>query len=527
MAKKSTKKSAAAADSKGSKGASRLEPTTGAKWAQDQHAAAAEIRESDAALYGGGLTTVASLLKSGSREARTRQEIYDKWAQMEADPICSAGIKLLVTAALGGHETTGDIVFLEQRPGFDGAQQQDLVKAVRDDLADELNRIAYPVSYLAAVFGDAYARLYSDNRGVQDIYIEELVRPALVQPFDRGTTTVGYAVYTGERNFERLDATQMARMKLPRTQWVPQYGVVEKAMRLAISQDDLQAIPLMPAMAGGSLLYPAEGPYDNLAATLLGLVGQRWLDSIDEQMVSVNLSGMGKVMQDRFLTSITDMLKRSKSLAEQAVAGGRPVMERIRHVIPIWDEKQVTTLSTPNGNGRANSLSIDDVMMHARLLAGAIGVDLSMIGFADQLSGGLGEGGFFRVSAQAAESARIIRVALARMINHIIDIHTLKRYGVVYPPSARPWKVSFYGSISALEAERQKTLSDGMTMGMSLVQAMQGLKDLGADVNIMRAFLTDVMQLDEEQASLYAKVVEAKPPDGGAAGGEGAPDGAV
>ena len=40
-------------------------------------------------------------------------------------------------------------------------------------------------------------------------------------------------------------------------------------------------------------------------------------------------------------------------------------------------------------------MSIDDIMLHAKLLAGALGVDLSMLGFADTLAGGLGEGGFF------------------------------------------------------------------------------------------------------------------------------------
>jgi hypothetical protein len=54
--------------------------------------------------------------------------------------------------------------------------------------------------------------------------------------------------------------------------------------------------------------------------------------------------------------------------------------------------------------GRAATISIEDVMLHARMLAGALGVDLSMLVFADQLSGGAWRGGFFRVSAQAADA---------------------------------------------------------------------------------------------------------------------------
>ncbi|MCY1526951.1 hypothetical protein D9M68_619970 [compost metagenome] len=349
-----------------------------------------------------------------------------------------------------------------------------------------------------------------------DLYVDELVRPPLVQAFERGSRTVGFAVYTGEKNFQRLDCTQMARMKMPRTQWVPQHGVFEKSLRLALEEDDVDALPLMPSMAGGSLIYSAEEPYRNLAASLLGLVGQRWMDSIDEQMLTVNLNDMSQAMQKKFIDSITKMLKRSKEVAEEAVKGGRPIMERIRHVIPVFGEKQLTTVQPANGGqpGRAGSITIEDVMLHARLLAGAIGVDLSMIGFADQMSGGLGEGGFFRTSAQAAERARVIRVALAESFNQIIDIHTLRRYGVVFAPSERPWNINFYGSISALEAEKQRTRSEGMGVGLMLAQAMQAMKDMGASKEVMIRFLVDIMMLDEEQAKLYAQVVDVVPPGG-------------
>ena len=160
------------------------------------------------------------------------------------------------------------------------------------DLGPIFDRVAFQMAYAGAAFGDSYARIYMDARGVVDLYTDEMVRPQLVQPFERGSRTVGYAVYVGERNFERLDVSQLARLKMPRTQWVPQHGVVEKALRLALTENDVDALPVMPSMAGGSLLYNAEEAYDNLTASLLGLVGQRWMDSIDEQMVAVNLESM-------------------------------------------------------------------------------------------------------------------------------------------------------------------------------------------------------------------------------------------
>ncbi|MGL5290127.1 MAG: hypothetical protein ACRC9N_11730 [Aeromonas sp.] len=482
-------------------------------------ASVSDITQTDTMLYGAGMTTVASLMSSGNRKARTRQAIYDQWSQMEADPICSSALTLLTTAALGGHETSGELVFIERRPGkCDDEKTQQLVSELGNDLLPIFNDAAFNLGYLAAAFGDAYARVYSEKGvGVVDLYTGELVRPPLVQPFERGSRTVGFAVCTGPKNFQRLDKGQMARVKMPRSQWVPQHGVYEKSIKLALEQNDIQALPLMPSMAGGSLLYSAEDPYNNLSASLLGLVGQRWIDSIDEQMLTVNLNEMSKDQQKRFLESIKSMLSKSKEVAESAAKGGRPILERIRHIIPVFGDKQLTSMQAPNGgqSGRSANISIDDIMLHARLTAGAIGVDLSMLGFADQLSGGLGDGGFFRTSAQVAERARVIRVALADFFNQVIDIHTLNRYGVVFPPADRPWTINFYGSISALEAEKQRTRADGMNAGLMLVQGMQQLKELGADKEMMVSFLSKVMALDEDQAEQYATNLARPAPNDG------------
>lgn len=498
---------------------------TGAlKWAKSFLSPAKEITQGTSLMYGSSPVTVASLLQSGRRGARMRREIYERWSYMEGDAIVASALSLLVTSALGGNETSGDLVFIEAKADTKGDKQKSkMVDEIRRDISRLLNRVAYQVAYTGAAYGDAYARIYTNETGVVDLYTDELVRPQLVQPYERGSRTVGFAVYTGEKAFERLDISQMARMKMPRIQWVPQQGVIEKSIKLALTEDNIDALPIMPSMAGGSLLSQAEEAYDNLNASLLGLVGQRWMDSIDEQMLQVNLQQMTDEQQDKFITSIATMLQSSKARAEKAVKDGRPVMERIRHIIPVFGDKQLTTVSSANGGstGRTSTITIEDVMMHARLLSGAIGVDLSMIGFADQMAGGLGEGGWFRTSAQVAERARVIRVSLEDFFNAVIDIHTMKRYGVVFDAGERPWEIQFYGSISALEAERQRTRSDAMNSGLLLAQGIQLMKDMGANKKIMKLFLTKTMLVDEEEANVYAQIVEmpSRGDEGGMGGG--------
>lgn len=497
------------------------------RWTSEFIAPAEQITQSDSYMFGSGGTTVASLISGSKKQPRTREALYSKFRYMESDPIISSALRLIATAALGGHETTGDVVFLEKKPE---AKKNKSLEKIADEITSALqplfNKIAFQVAFTGLSYGDAYARIYSEEKkGVIDLYIDEMVHPSIVQPFERGNRTVGFAAFTGNRNFERLDVSQLARLRMPRTQFIPQYGVMEKSLRIAITENDINNIPVLPAMVGGSIIYNAEEPYDNLTSSLLGLVGQRWIDSIDEQILTPNLTSMTLEQQKRFVTSIKNMLMASKKRVEEAVSSGRPVLERIRHIIPTFAEKQLTTITPSNGgqSGRAANISIEDVMVHARLTSGALGVDLSMLGFADQLAGGLGEGGFFRTSAQSAEQARTTRAALTDFFYHIMDIHTLFRYGFVFKPNERPLVPNFYGSISALEAEKQRTSTEKMNSGLMLTQAIQQWKDLGATKEILESFLSKNMMVDEDLAKLYATIVEQKdaPEDGGGDDGFG------
>lgn len=194
-----------------------------------------------------------------------------------------------------------------------------------------------------------------------------------------------------------------------------------------LTEDEIDNLPLMPSSAGGSFLDAAEGPYDNLYAALVSLVGQRVLDSIDETMFAVNMDGTTKQQQKSFLVNFVKILKASKKRADDAVKRGKPVLERIFHLIPTWGEKQLTAINGTGANGAGRgpngNISVEDVMLYAKLLGGTLGIDLSMLGFSELLSGGLGDGGFFRTSAQAAERSRLLRVGLTEFYNTIIDVH--------------------------------------------------------------------------------------------------------
>jgi len=466
-----------------------------------------DISESDAYAFDGGTTVSQSLLGGGKRSARTREQIYSKWGRMESDPIIATALRLLVTAALGGHETTGDTIFIEKAHDVDGDKNKEtLVRELNDDLSIIFNNIAFQVAYNAVTFGDSYGRPYIDGKnGIVSVYTGEMVRPPLIQPFERGDKTIGFITYSGKKMSGKLNSGQLVRMRMPRSTWVPQQSVVEKGYRFDLEEDNIENLELLPAMVGGSLLYSAEEPYDNLTKALLGLTSQRWIDSIDEKILSVNLDGMTKNQRERFLKSLREMFLKSKEIAERAINSGEPVLEKTTHIMPVFGEKQLTQVTGVGGSGRTSSISVEDVMIHAKLLSSALGIDLSQLGFSEILSGGLGEGGFYRASAQIGETSRIIRNSLETFYNDLIDLHTYHKYGVIFTPSERPWQINFYGSISALDNERQQTKLTAMNAASMAVGVLQQLTDMGKSPEMIENFLVKQLMMDESEAKIYSK----------------------
>lgn len=482
--------------------------------------AAREIRATDATGYGDGLISAAyTLLGNTRRQARTRAEIYEKWGYMMGDPIVSTALSLLVTAALGGDGTSGEMVFLEDNPNVKAGGAKKMVEEIKRDLSPILNRVAFQLAYNAAGFGDSYGRVYCGDEGVVDVYVDELVSPATVLPFEQGNQTIAFASSVGEKQLARLTLMQMARCKMPRKVFVPQVSVTEKVWRATLEADRIEDLPVLPSAAGGSFLYEAEPAYDNMNAALLGLVGQRILDSVDESVLGVNMAGATADQQKSIAKSVERMLTTSKERAARAVKENRPILERIRHVLPFWNDKQIVNfdMGSAGQSKRSGNITIEDVMVHARMLAGSLGPDLGLIGFADQMPASLGEGGSFRSSATVAERARVIRGALSECFNHIINIHTHSKYGVVFEAADRPWQINYYGSISALEAEQAATRERSMNSSLVLVQAMEGAKALGMKPLQFKNFLSKQCRLDEEDAKLYQDIVTA-PPGPGAAG---------
>lgn len=459
-----------------------------------------------------------SILLGGNSEARSRQQIYAKYQQMQQNSFINAGLRLHVTAALGGHESKGDVIFIECTPEAEkDPKKKKIIDDLNLDLKDLLNKNIYTLAFNAVSWGDGYGRVYSQDKvGITDLMCDEMVLPPLVQPFEQGSRTVGFVVGTATNSSGvKLSTTQMIRVKMPRTLYTPQARVMQKAFKTAILEDDSSNLPYLPSLVGGSFLEGIEDPYNHLIMSISGMVGQRIQDGIDEALLTVNMTDMTHEQQKATMQNLEQMFAETAAQTAKAVKEGRSLLGKLRRFIPVWSDKQLVQLQGGTGSQRSGSITIDDVMFHAKQLSGGLGIDLAMLGFADLLSGGLGEGGFFRVSAQVAERSRMIRNAVTQAINDLIDIHLYKKSGLAFSDADRPWAINFYSGISAQQKEAQDTKLSMMNTGGILIQTLAQLKELGLSPEVVKHLLSTQMMLDENSADLVAKgLASAKPPEG-------------
>lgn len=464
------------------------------------------------------------IMGNADRPARARSEIYLKWHHMVQDGLISTILRLHVQMALGGHETTGETIFIEPKANITPADAKivDELKAV----CAMLNKSAHSTCFNAVTFGDAYARVYVKPKvGLVHLDTEQLF-PPLVQAYEEAGRTVGCVASLGPKMTTQFSHLKVVRMKMPRMVFLPQMRAVENAQKMNLEVDDPRQMVPLPALVGGSFLEAMEEDYDNLVAALRGMIGQRITGSIDETMIGANMSDMTVEQQETFMRSLEKMLKSMKDRAENAVKNGTYATSRNFHIMPTFNEKQLTQISSFTGSSNSGAgAGIEDVMFCARKLAGTGGIDLSMVGFADQLTGGLGEGGYNRTSSQAAERSRIVRTAYMAYANDIIDRHMLAKYGFCWDDSERPYNVNFFGSIAALEAEKQASRERSMNTIAILVQVMAQMRDLGMDEDANKLMLL-MAELDEEQAKTLAKALKnAKPPQPEGGGMIMGPDG--
>jgi hypothetical protein len=149
---------------------------------------------------------------------------------------------------------------------------------------------------------------------------------------------------------------------------------------------------------------------------------QQVADAVNQMFLTLNMAGMPPAQRDAYIRGLEGMLKDHEKFVKNAMEGGEGIWNTKYHVLPTWDEKQILN---PVGDikGQRNSpVNIETFMINVRLLMGGIGLDPSMVGWADMLSGGIGDGAAFHTSSQIMRRSMYIRQSAVQFANDIMHI---------------------------------------------------------------------------------------------------------
>lgn len=447
---------------------------------------------------------------------RQRREIYTQWEQMLRSSFISEGVGIHAAAALGGHETRSLQVFLvpnarlRKAGGAAAKALREKVEARRPTLEALANQIITKQVHDAIGFGDAYSRIYGEKKtGVVDILCNEYTHPPLVQAYEQGNKTVAYHILdpsNWKATITKLNGMQMLRLKMPRVTNVPQHELVRESSYIKLLQADRQEdMPILPSKVGGSFLYEVEKPWKDVNLALATMNSQQIADAVNQMFISMNMSGMPPAQQKRYMGAIEKMMKGHESYVKSALNGGEAIWNTKFHFLPSWDEKQVLNPLGDIKGQRATPINTETFMISARLLMGGLGLDMSMVGWADMLSGGLGDGSAFHTFAQIMRRSLRIRQGSTVYLNDLAHLDWGFAYGEQFNSLDFPWEWQFYSDQSAAATESITNKQSRMNTMTMVAQALATIKELDLDEANIQKMLEDTGGMDYEDAKALAK----------------------
>lgn len=258
---------------------------------------------------------------------------------------------------------------------------------------------------------------------------------------------------------------------------------------------------------GTSFLEYSYEPFLNLCAALAALKATRNNAAKIDRLIALTTNTLDPVNAANYTRGVSQNLKRHSEMLAQRAINANALPTVLNHLIPVMgDGKNGITIDTQSIP--ADITGIEDVMFHLRQLAASLGIDATMLGWADMMSGGLGEGGWQQTAIQAALRANWIRQAASTVIYRLIDIHLAYKYGKVYPHSERPYEVQFNSMNTAIQEEENRELDSRANFIAIISQIMDQVQNnpkLAGSRSFMTYLFTDQLRIDADTLNTMIK----------------------
>lgn len=461
------------------------------------------------------LSSVADAISLTAELPSDRIQRYATLNQMAKSPTISTALNIHIAHALAPSKKTG-LAF--NIASTDSGDKEAIKRCAEltDDLGEMINTGLPSWAMIMAVFGVSYLRPYAEKgKGITSMESSYYTLPHFIQEFVRGPDLVGfggdYLLDSGSMARKIAEPWKLVSMKNP--YWVPQHNIIPittgtRGYSLLSEQAEKQLMETQNY--GTSFLEHSYEPYLNLCAALASLKATRNNAAKIDRLIALTTNTIDPVNAAQYTNNVGQSLMRhGQSMAQKSINGNyMPTV--FNHLIPVMgDGKNGVTIDTQYIP--ADISGIEDIMFHLRQLAASLGIDATMLGWADQMSGGLGEGGWQQTAIQAALRGNWIRFAAKVCMHRLIDIHLAYKYGKVYPVNARPYVIQFNSMNTAIQEEENRELdarANFVAIISQIMEAIQNSPKLAGSPTFMRYLFTEQLRIDDD--TLTAMIQEFK-----------------
>ena len=453
----------------------------------------------------GELTTEADSLGIGLTLPLDRLAKYPILEEMSKSATVSSALNIHIAHALSPSKRSGLAFSLVAKNPAD-KEAVARCNELMEDLGEMINTGMPGWGLLMSIFGVGFTRPYGEpGRGIVNIESSYYTLPHFIQEFHRGGQLAGY---TGDYlltpdNLQRTLAEPWFIVPIKNPYWTPSRNLIPMTTgtRGYTLMNNVQDQNLMETQNyGTSFLEHSYEPFMSLCGALNALKATRYNAAKIDRLIALTTGTLDPVNAANYTRSVAQSLKRNAETLARRSAQASTMPTVLNHLIPLMgDGKNGVTVDTQYIP--ADITGIEDVMFHLRQLCSSLGIDSTMLGWADQMSGGLGEGGWAQTAIHAAQRAQWLRQAVADAIYRFVDIHLAYKHGKIYLPNQRPFTVQFNSMNTALMAEEARD-QDARANFISIItqildQIQQSPKLAGSDT-FMRYLFCDQLKMDPQ-----------------------------
>lgn len=476
----------------------------------------------DAPIAGGFPDQYASVAASDDSSAdvirtrtkpKSRSERYAIIDEIRRHGIIQEGITTHISSALAPDSKSKQSFYLKSKDPADKV----LVDWLNETLIPVILRGIVSWSKVASEYGVAYPRpIYKEGVGIVDFEFNYYTMPHHIRMYERGGKVAAFTnqhMRTNEKGgVEIIPPWGLIPLRIPYgTPDIDDRPDAKVTALYSLLNEEHREIAIESQDYGESFIINCYEPLMDLIDALLSLRASRTNASKRERLIKTYLGKLGSKQASQWLSELYDAVKSDDdwNAKRHASAGTRSTIEN--KFLPMRDG---TNVETEMLEVDPNIQHIVDIEFYTKQIASYMGLDYTQLGFADQMSGGLGEGGFTQVSLQSGRRPALLRMAIENFINDACVLHIFYAKRKAVPKTASyPWEIIFTSmneTIKTAEEEEARMRADRAAILAGVIDAIvQG--GTSRSKTLTRTILGDALNITEDALDAIMEELFAQP----------------